>query len=257
MSVNAALAEASDCIQTASKAAKKSAEQTPYSAKPPPLSSGDKNEVRETSMLGSGVSLSFLLKDMYSCRAANKTSNFLRTPKWFDINLPQGRYTQKRKTLLCLELMQYVAKPEELTELRTKELSDTDLNQLSLNIERRAFDKMWEFEGILDVAAANLTNQRSKGKKKEPLLFAIGGRLSHYKKNVLKIETNEPLRERPTTAPEPLEQPAISDSVRNGLDPNRPVPIIGTKKSNERLAQVHERVKQFALFGHPLKNNKP
>ena len=257
MSVNDALTEASECIKTASNAAKKSAEPTPHSSNPPPLSSGDKTEVRETSGLGAGVSLSCLLKDMYSCRVANKTSNFLRKPKWLNIQLPNKRYIQKRKTLLCLELMQYVAKPEELTELRTKELSDTDLNELSLNIERRAFDKMWEFEGVLDVAAANLTNQKRKSKKKEPLLFAIGGRLSHYKKNVLKIETNEPLRERPTTAPEPLEQPAISDSVRNGLDPNRPVPIIATKKLNERLGRVHKRLKQFTLFGKPLTNNKP
>ena len=153
--------------------------------------------------------------------------------------------------------MQYVAKPEELTELRTKELSDTDLNELSLNIERRAFDKMWEFEGVLDVAAANLTNQQSKGKKKEPLLFAIGGRLSQYKTNVLKIETKEPLRERPTTTPEPLEQPDISDSVRIGLDPNRPVPRIATKESNERLGRVQERAKQHTLFGQRATSNKP
>ena len=130
------------------------------------------------------------------------------------------------------------------------------MNQLSLNIERRAFDKMWELEGVLDVAAANFTNQQSKSKKKEPLLFAIGGRLSDYKNKVLSIQTNEPLRERPTTAPDPLEQPAISDSVRNGLDPNRPVPIIATKKSNERLAKIHERAKQVTLFGKSIKNNK-
>ena len=112
---------------------------------------------------------------------------------------------------------------------------------------------MWEFEGVLDVAAANLTNQQSKSKKKEPLLFAIGGRLSYYKKNVLKIQTNEPLREHPTTAPEPLKQPAISDSIRNGLDPNRPVPIIATRELNKWLAEVHSKVKQYTLFGGRVK----
>ena len=116
---------------------------------------------------------------------------------------------------------------------------------------------MREFEGVLDVAAANLTNQQTKSKKKEPLLFAIGGRLSYYKKNVLKIKTTEPLRERPTTAPEPLEQPAISDSVRNGLDPNRPVPIIATKQSNERLGRVHKRVKHTICLASLLQIISP
>ena len=126
----------------------------------------------------------------------------LQVGAWKDLELPRGTYGEMQSLKNALELCFFVCTSEEATMLRNgKDMDDAKLTQLSLAIEKKAFMKMWEFEG--KNAERESSKIRGKGSRaNKPTYLALGPRVREYKQELAKFHglkdyNNEKLCPRP------------------------------------------------------------
>ena len=158
-------------------------------------------ETKEDEMkLGAGVTLSMLLKFFRERKLLKADED------WYGAFLPRtgnksvpSNVGDKEKARLCLELLQYVMTSDEVNTLTSENASSHDVNSIAVDVEERAFLKMWEFEGC-DPLRAKANNELQNGnQKKQPMYIPIGRRVYNYKKDILGDKTAK-LCERPAEA---------------------------------------------------------
>ena len=141
-----------------------------------------------------GKRVSQLLVDFYN-------ENLLSGDNWKSVRVPP-HHPEANLIKKSLELCQYVMSEEELFAFRAGTFTDEEaLRTAADEIERRAFRKMWEFEGFDDIDRKEAENNNG-GRGQQPTYGAVGSRVREYKKYLSKLSGNqypdkEPLRERP------------------------------------------------------------
>jgi hypothetical protein len=141
-----------------------------------------------------GKRISQLLVDFYN-------ENLLSGDNWKSVRVPP-HHPEANLIKKSLELCQYVMSEEELFAFRAGTFTDEEaLRTAADEIERRAFRKMWEFEGFDDIDRKEAENNNG-GRGQQPTYGAVGSRVREYKKYLAKLSGNqysdkEPLRERP------------------------------------------------------------
>ena len=102
-----------------------------------------------------------------------------------------------------MERCQYVMSEEEQKSFRTQLLDEEQLMTAADKIERTAFRKMWELEGITDIENEIKLNRLQGSRGKKPFYLAVGKRIRQYKQYLASLTGGdaeaeaEVLRERP------------------------------------------------------------
>ena len=82
-------------------------------------------------------------------------------------------------------------------------LDEATLTTITTAVEKKAFLKMWEFEGEADPEATYKANAKVGSRMKKPTYNAVGNRVKKYKQALAVHRglpgdyNNEPLRDRP------------------------------------------------------------
>ena len=147
---------------------------------------------------------------------------------------------------MVLELAQLVASEEEQSGLRGS-LTMTELNDIAISIEEKAFDKMWELEGK-NPSVEKTKNIKAGSKSKTATYIPLGRRLHNYKTNVLK-DGEATLQERPEVVVAVVEQGEQPDPVQENTTARLPLPDF--TQDRERLSKVRKTT-QTTLFGKTL-----